>query len=244
MTFQGYNRYIISRTRRPRSRYRAFKSIVLYITKVAQSTVKQLINIAPTIPCSYPFAASKPTVSAPSFAFFRPSPNGVERTHPHNKFLTHLFRSITLHPRWPPRSSLIGWGKGWSQGSVRGLGGWPVAVWYGDAGGGWKQWRHLSSVALARRNIRQDKLRDLPGSWTFLANCIRISTLHPHGLPPLYLTPLTAPTAPMELELTRINHLRGSVRVRKSFGCVSTPKLKFSLVQYNVTIICIFIMLY
>jgi hypothetical protein len=33
-------------------------------------------------------------------------------THPHNKFLTHLFRSIILHPRWPPRSSLIGCGRG------------------------------------------------------------------------------------------------------------------------------------
>lgn len=42
---------------------------------------------------------------APSLdPLFPPHPGWErERTNPHNKFLTHLFRSITLHPRWPPR---------------------------------------------------------------------------------------------------------------------------------------------
>lgn len=101
-----------------------------------QSTAKQLINIAPTTPRNHPSSASSSRRLPPacllslspsihlslSLSLSHLTPNGAERTHPHNKFLTHLFRSITLHPRWPPRSSLIGWGKGWSQGSVRGLG--------------------------------------------------------------------------------------------------------------------------
>lgn len=127
-----------------------------------------------------------------------------------------------------------------SQGSVRGLGGWPVVV--RDAGGGWKQWRYLSSVALARRNIRQDKLRDLPGSWTFLANCIRISTLHPTGC--LFSAPPPAPAAPMELELTRINHLRaalyGYARALAVFP-FHEVKISFSTIQQCYSIINIHI---
>lgn len=137
-------------------------------------------------------------------------------------------------------------GKGWSQGSVRGLGdprgeetkrGSKGERKRRIGGRGWKQWRHLSSVALARRNIRQDKLRDLPGSWTFLANCIRISTLHPTRSRPSRPSPPTALAAPMELELTRINHLGGSVRLRRELlPSLRSWRSSNFLLQRNVSV--------
>ena len=72
------------------SGYRSSKGIVLYITKVARSTVKQLINIAPTIPCSYPSAASKLRLPLPPPSFVQVPTARRERT-PITSFLLIFF---------------------------------------------------------------------------------------------------------------------------------------------------------